>query len=39
MCLITALLLCVADPSWSFSLQALYSAFGSFSLLASPLHG
>jgi len=31
---ITALLLCVADPSWSFSLGALYLALGPISLHA-----
>ena len=29
----------VADPSWSFSLRALYSASGLISLQAFPLHG
>ena len=43
---IIALFPCVADPSWSFSLRALYSASGFYqpsgsllSFRASPLHG
>ena len=34
MCFICALLSCLVDPSWSFSLRAFYSAPGPFGLQA-----